>query len=90
MCVRHFAFVRRSTLSVGRWAFASVDWYQFHPTLRTIARVLHDDFRMHGTGVFLFLLALVLLLVLVIVSWSIEVNRPYLPARHEREQANEN
>ena len=40
--------------------------------------MIHDDFGMHGTGMFLFLLMLLLVIVLVLGMRSIELNRPYL------------
>jgi len=52
MCVRHVTLVGRWTLGVGRWALASVDRYEFHSALRTIAWMIHDDFRMHRARVF--------------------------------------
>ena len=45
VCVRHVTLV-------GRWALASVDRYEFHSALRTIAWMIHDDFRMHRARVF--------------------------------------
>jgi hypothetical protein len=64
---------------------------EFHSALRTIARMIHDDFRMHRARVFLSPLFLLLVLVIVFVARAIGVNRRYLcaDAYRERHRANE-
>jgi len=61
---------------------------QLHPTLRTVARMIRHDFRMHYAGVFLFLLMLVPLLMIMILlaGRAIEVNRAYLGRGGNRER----
>ena len=75
-------YLRRWMLRVGRSAFLLIHRHEFHPAFRTIPRMIGYDFRMHETGVLL----LRLLFVIVIVTRAIEVNRPYLTARCERDQ----
>jgi hypothetical protein len=48
--------------------------------------MIHDDFRMHRARVFLCSILLMIVIVRVLPMRAIEVNRPYLRARSEREQ----
>src|SRR6266478_6666868 len=63
-------------IGVGRSTFLLFHRHEFHSAFRTIARMIHDDVRMHRARVFLFFLLLVFHTVVlrrwVLVSRTIE------------------
>jgi hypothetical protein len=77
-------------LTIERAAFALFQRHEFHPALRTIARMISYDFGMHRAGV-----SLVVVLLLVVItrgadrSWvlTVRVLRDQCVSRQQRKYA---